>query len=80
MVPKMTLNNFVKKVNEISRKECEKYNQEYYEGNALFGSCHIPLPIELLKHYYNRGYSPKETLQLIEEESMAEAYAESLVS
>jgi hypothetical protein len=76
----MTLDNFVKKVNEISRKKCDRYNQEYYEGKALFGSCHVPLPVELLKHYYNRGYSPKETLQLIEEESMAEAYAESLVS
>jgi hypothetical protein len=76
----MTLDNFVEKVNDISRKECEKYNQEYHKGRAPFGSCHIPLPVELLKHYYNRGYSPKETFQLVEEEAMAEAYAESLVS
>jgi hypothetical protein len=76
----MTLNNFVEKVNEISRKKCDRYNQKYYEGKALFGSYFVPLPVELLKHYYNRGYCPKETLQLIEEEAMAEAYAESLVS
>jgi hypothetical protein len=76
----MTLNSFVKKVNEISRKECDRCNQEYYEGKALFGSYFVPLPVELLKHYYNRGYSPEQTLQLIEEEAMAEAYAESMVS
>jgi hypothetical protein len=79
-MPKMTLDKFVKEVNEISRKECERLNQEYDKGKALFGGCHTPLPVELLKHYHNRGYTPKQTLQLIEEEAMAEAYAESMVS
>jgi hypothetical protein len=76
----MTLNNFVKKINDIARNECEKLNQEYEEGKSPFGASYIELPVDLLKHYYNQGYTPEKTLQMIEDEAIAEAYAESMAS
>jgi len=76
----MTLKAFVKKVNDIARKECEEINKVYYEGKAIFGAKHYDYPESLLKHYYSMGLSPQETLKEMEYENMAEAYAEAMCS
>lgn len=79
-LPKMTLKAFVKKVNDISHKECQKTNEAYDKGESLFGAEHIDYPESLLKHYYGQGLTPEETLLEMEYEHLAEVHAESMCS
>jgi len=76
----MTLESFVKRVNDISLKECQAINEAYDKGGSIFGAEHIYYPEDLLKHYYNQGLSPQETLKEMEYEHLTEVYAESMCS
>lgn len=76
----MTLQEFTKAVNALAQEDCDQLNRAYEKGLALFGAEHVDYPESLLRLYYNKGLSPRETLVEMELEHEAEVYGESLVS
>lgn len=73
---KLTLKQFVDKVNELARQEVEIVNA----GDLLFKATHYDLPERMLESYFKDGYTPKQTLKQINNDANAENAAEARMS
>jgi hypothetical protein len=72
----MNLQEFCKEVNRLARLEAGYINGQ----DNIFSAVHHDYPELMLKHYFDRGTSPREVLTELEDEAILEAKWEARVS
>lgn len=75
--PTMSLTEFTKAVNDLSRAECERLNAK---PNKVFGAEHVDYPEAMLAMYHKDGKTPQETINILVASIAAEGRAEARAS
>ena len=77
MQKNQALIEFTNEVNRLCKEECDRINAD---PKAIFGAEHHDYQIGMMKLYFDRGYTPAETIEIMNAEYEAEGRAEDMGS
>lgn len=72
-----TLTEFTLAVNNLAHKDCDMENNQ---PNNIFKAIHHDFPESMMEHYYRDGYSPRQVLNKLEQDAIAENETEARMS